>query len=67
MEKKEAEKGEYKEFIIDRSQPRPEIDTQIDRIADEFRKNENSEESYELESDEYQNSGGRGDITGGWK
>ena len=55
--KKEVEKEEYKGFIIDRSRYRPEIDTQIGRIAGEFQKNENAEESHELEREGYQNSG----------
>ena len=38
------------------------MDTQIDRIADEFPKNERSEESHELEREEYQNTGGREEI-----
>ena len=45
------------EFIIDRAKSHQAIDTQIDRIADVFRKNESSEGSYELERKEYRNTG----------
>ena len=55
----ELGKGEYREFVIDRSISQKEIDTMIDRIADEFQKNESSAESYELGIEEYQNSVGR--------
>ena len=59
---KEVEEAEYKEFIIGRSKSHQEIDTQIDRIADEFQKNENSEESYDLQGEGYRNYGGWGVI-----
>ena len=53
----DLERSGYKEFIIDRAKSQQDIDTKIDRIDDEFRKNESSEESHELEREEYQNTG----------
>ena len=58
----ELEKGEYREFIIERSKSPHEIDTEIDRISGGFQQNESSEESYELEREEYRNYGGWEDI-----
>ena len=48
----------YKEFIIDRAKSQQEIATQIDRISDEFQRDESSEESYDVERGEYRNTGG---------
>ena len=48
----------YKEFIIDRAKSHHAIDTQIDRISDEFQRDESSEESYDVERGEYRNTGG---------
>ena len=52
--------SEYKEFIIERTKSQRDIDTQIDRVDDEFQKNGSSEERHELGIEEYRNSGGRG-------
>ena len=49
-------KSEYGEFIIDRAKSRQAIDTQIDRIDDELRKHEGSEEIHGLEREAYRNT-----------
>ena len=49
--------SEYKAFIIDHAEFQQDIDTQIDRVADEFQKDESSEASHELEREEYRNTG----------
>ena len=54
--KTDLEKSEFKDFIIDRTKSQQEIDTQIDRLADEFQKDESSEESHELAREEYQDA-----------
>ena len=54
-------------MIVGQSKSQQEIDTQIDRVADEFRKGGSSEEIHELGRDGDRNSGGLGDIRrGGW-
>ena len=65
--KERCGKSEYKEFIIDIAKSQQYIDTQIGRISDEFQKNESSEESHELEREEYRNTGGWGGISPGAK
>ena len=52
-------------MIVDWSKSQQEIDTQIDRLADEFRKNESSDEIHELERDGGRNSGGSGEMMPG--
>ena len=48
----DLEKGEFKDFIIDRDKSQHEFDTQIDRLGDGFRGDESSEESHESEREE---------------
>ena len=60
--KNASEKSAYKEFVIEREKSRRDIDTQLDRIAGGFQKNESSEESHELEMDGYRNTGGGGEY-----
>ena len=71
--KKEIEKGEFKGLIIDRSKSQQEVETQIDRLSDEFqKKNKNKKkkkqknarpgEIRELERDVGRNSGGLGEM-----
>ena len=50
-------KGEFKDFIIDRAKSPREIDTRIDRPADEFQKNESSDWIRELEREDYHGFG----------
>ena len=45
-------------MTIGRSKSHQEMDTQMDRLADEFRKNESADETHELERDVGQNSEG---------
>ena len=53
-------------LIIGRSKSQQEIGTQVDRLADDFRKKESSGEIRELGRDGDQNSGGLwGDMAGG--
>ena len=42
-------KREFKDYIIGRAKSQQEMDTQIDRMADEFRKNANSGKIHDLE------------------
>ena len=66
--KNDLGKSEYTDFIIDRAKSQQWVDTQIDRIGDEFQKNESAEERHELEREEYRNTGGwGGNIAGRWK
>ena len=58
--KKEIEKWEREWLIVVRLKPQQGVETQIDRLADEFQKKESSEEIHELERDGDQNSGGSG-------
>ena len=60
--KKEIAIGEFKGFVVDRSKSQQEIETQIDRLADEFRKKASSDEIHEKERDGDQNYGGLGEI-----
>ena len=62
---KEIEKWEFGELIIGRSDSQQGIDTQIDRLAGEFRKNESPDGIHELERDCGRNSGGLGGILPG--
>ena len=50
------EKIGFKDFIIGRAKSQQEIDTQIDRLGDEFQTNESSEESHESGREEYQDA-----------
>ena len=56
--------GEFDGLIIGRSQSQQEIDAQIDRLADEFRKKESPAGTHELERDgaKKTNSAGLGEI-----
>ena len=54
--KNDLEKSEFKDFTICRSKSQQEIDTQIGRSDDEFRKNESSEEIHELGREEYRDA-----------
>ena len=44
------------DFITDCTKSQQETDTQIDRLAGEFQKNESSEGSHELEREGYQDA-----------
>ena len=65
--KERCGKSEYKEFIIDIAKSQQYIDTQIGRISDEFQKNESSEESHELEREEYRDTAESGELLHGEK
>ena len=58
----DLEESEFNDFIIARAKSHHEIDTQIERLADEFQKNESSDESsdesHELEREECQDATG---------
>ena len=65
--KKEIEKGGYKELIFGRPKTHHGVYTQIGRLAYEFQMRESSEESHELEREEYPDSGGLGgNVSGRW-
>ena len=49
-------------MIIGRSKSQQEIDTQIDRLADEFQKTESADGSHELERDGDRNPAGLGEV-----
>ena len=63
--KKEIEKWEFEGLVVDLSKSQQGIDTQIDRLAGEFRKNESPDGIHELERDCGRNSGGLGGILPG--
>ena len=48
--------SEFKDFIFGRPKSQQEMDTQIDRLCDEFRKNESSEEIHALGREEYRDA-----------
>ena len=56
-------KREFKDYIIGRAKSQQEMDTQIDRMADEFRKNESSEEIHELEREGYRDDEELGEMS----
>ena len=60
-------KSEFKDFIIGRTKSQQEIDTPIDRMGGELRKNESSEESHELEREEYRDTAESGELLHGEK
>ena len=49
-------------MIIGRSRSQQEVDTQIDRLADEFQKTESSDGIHELERDGDRNPEGLGEV-----